>query len=285
MKMSDLVLKWGRWRLDLAARPHIMGIINVTPDSFSDGGDFYSQSDAVEQGRRLVEAGADMLDVGGESTRPGAEAVNEEQETERVAAVIEALVKEVPVPISIDTYKAAVAEAAIEAGAAMVNDISAGRLDPDILSVAARAGVPLILMHMKGQPRTMQDSPVYQDLMGEIKSFLADAVKRAVNAGVSREMIVLDPGIGFGKTFDHNLILINRLEELSELNQPLLVGLSRKAFIGHILGGAPPKERDIASAAMAGLAAYNGAHILRVHDVSLTGPSLAAATAVKKEHA
>lgn len=280
---TEFILEWGRWKLDLSARPHIMGVVNVTPDSFSDGGDFFDKDAAVAQGLSLAEAGADILDVGGESTRPGSEPISEAEEIGRVIPVIEALAGRLDLPIAVDTCKSGVALEALNAGASMLNDISAGRFDPRILEVAASSGVPVILMHMKGQPRTMQDNPVYDDLIGEIKSFLIEARQRAEGAGVRREMIILDPGVGFGKTFDHNLILINRLEELLNIGQPLLLGPSRKAFIGAILGGAPPKEREIGTAAIAALAAYKGAHILRVHDVGLAREILAVVQAVRRE--
>ncbi|MEW5724351.1 MAG: dihydropteroate synthase [Thermodesulfobacteriota bacterium] len=283
--MGAFHLTWKNFSLDLAARPHLMGVVNVTPDSFSDGGDFFSIQAAVAQGLALALAGADILDVGGESTRPGSLPVDEKEESARVLPVIEALAARVRVPISVDTVKSAVARAALEAGASMVNDISAGRFDPEIIEVAAEAGVPLILMHMKGEPRTMQDNPEYEDLLGEVRDFLAEALERAVRAGVRQDLIVLDPGLGFGKTFDHNLVLINRLRELTVLGRPLLVGPSRKAFLGRLLGGAPPKERDTATAAVAALAAYNGADILRVHDVRSAGQALAVARAVMREHA
>ncbi|MBW2060140.1 MAG: dihydropteroate synthase [Deltaproteobacteria bacterium] len=260
-----------------------MGVINVTPDSFSDGKDFYAQDSAVAHGLHLVEAGADILDIGGESTRPGARSVSQEEELRRVIPVIESLVRQVTVPLSIDTCKSGVAKAALQAGASMINDISAGRLDPELILVASRAGVPLILMHMQGEPRTMQDNPTYQDLMGEVKSFLVEAAERAENMGLAREMIIIDPGIGFGKTFNHNLTLINRLEEFIALGRPVMVGPSRKAFLGQILGGALPKERDVASAAVIALAAYKGAHILRVHNIDLTRQTLAVVKAVKHE--
>jgi len=282
--MANLRLEWGRWRLDLGTRPHLMGVINVTPDSFSDGGDFYSCESAVEQGLRLVAEGADILDIGGESTRPGAELLSLKDELARVLPVIEALSEKVDLPLSIDTYKSKVAEAALKAGAAMINDISAGRFDYKILHLAAEVGVPLILMHMQGEPRHMQNNPTYGDLMGEIKYFLAQAVQRAEKAGVAGEKIIIDPGIGFGKTFDHNLTLINRLKELTELGRPIMIGPSRKAFLGHILGGAPPKERDSATAAAVTLAVYNGADIVRVHNVGLAKQALAVVQAVMNEH-
>lgn len=278
-----LTLKWDRWRLDLERRPYIMGVVNVTPDSFSDGGDFFDAETAIRQGLALVKDGADILDIGGESVRPGSDPISEALEKERVLPVITALVGRVEVPISIDTCKAGVAEAALATGASMINDISAGRFDPEVLRVAGRADVPLVLMHMKGRPRTMQDNPVYQDLIGEIASFLEEAAARAEAAGVRPEHIIIDPGIGFGKTFDHNLVLINRLEELLALGRPLLLGPSRKAFLGAILNGAPPKERDVATAAILGLAAYKGAHILRTHNVDLARQALLVAAAVKRE--
>jgi dihydropteroate synthase len=283
--MTTRCLAWDRWTFDFDQRPHIMAVLNITPDSFSDGGEHFDENEAVAHGFSLALAGADVLDIGGESTRPGAQEVNEAEEIRRVAPVIRALADRVRIPISIDTYKASVAKAAIDAGARIINDISAGRFDPDILGVAAEADVPLILMHMKGQPRTMQQNPEYADVVAEVRDFLAEAAARAEAAGVRPEKIVLDPGIGFGKTFDHNLILINRLRALTALGYPILVGASRKAFLGHILGGTPPKGRETASAAAAALAAYNGADILRVHDVRRTWEALAVAHAVKREHA
>ncbi|MFH1135624.1 MAG: dihydropteroate synthase [Pseudomonadota bacterium] len=283
--MAGFVLKWGTWSLDLSVRPLVMGVVNVTPDSFSDGGDFLAAETAIRQGLDLAAAGADILDLGGESTRPGAEFVSEEEEKARVLPVIEALAGRIGIPISIDTYKAGVARAALAAGAAMVNDISAGLFQPEILRVAARAGVPVALMHIKGEPRNMQKNPVYEDIMGEIKAFLADAVRRAEEAGVRSDLIILDPGLGFGKTYDHNLILINRLGEFKTLGKPLLVGPSRKAFLGHVLGGAPPRERDGATAVVAALAAYNGADILRVHQVRPVRETMTVVRAVMAEHA
>ena len=283
--MTALCLKWESWAMHFEARPHIMGIVNVTPDSFSDGGHYFSPESAVEQGLRLVEQGADMVDVGGESTRPGSDPVSVEEELARVLPVIEALARKIRVPISIDTCKSTVAQRALEVGASMINDVSAGRFDPVILTVAARAGVPLIMMHMKGRPKDMQVNPVYTDLMGEIKAFLADANQRALEAGVQPDRIVLDPGIGFGKTFNHNLMVINRLRELTDLGRPLLVGPSRKAFLGHILGGVGPERRETATAAAVALAAYNGAHILRVHDVGMARETLAVVGAVMHERA
>ncbi|MBW2622602.1 MAG: dihydropteroate synthase, partial [Deltaproteobacteria bacterium] len=204
-----------------------MGVVNITPDSFSDGGRFHDSKKAVAHGLELVKAGADIIDVGGESTRPSANAVSRDEELERIIPVIEGLFGQVNVPISVDTYKSEVAKEALKAGASIINDISAGRFDPELVRLAAKEEVPLILMHMKGQPRTMQENPTYRDLLAEVKSFLSEAAESAEKAGVPRERIIIDPGIGFGKTFDHNLILLNRLEEFAALNRPLLVGPSR----------------------------------------------------------
>lgn len=281
--MDKYDLNWGQWRLDLESGPKIMGVVNVTPDSFSDGGDFYSTGKAVEQGLQLVEAGADIIDVGGESTRPGSKGISEQEEINRVIPVIKALAAQTDEPICVDTTKAGVACVALDAGAAMVNDISAGNSEPELLRIAAGYGVPVVLMHMKGMPRSMQENPTYDDLMGEIKSYLCLAAERAEEAGVRKNLIIIDPGIGFGKTFDHNLTLINRLDEFQSLNRPILLGASRKAFLGQILGGVPPKERETATEAINALAVYKGANIIRTHKVESTKQMLAVAHAVRQE--
>lgn len=248
-------------------RPYIMGILNVTPDSFSDGGKFYDQKQAVDQALRLVEEGADILDVGGESTRPGSDAVPEEQEIKRVLPVIQAAVKYTTVPVSIDTTKSGVARAALDAGAAMVNDVSALRFDEKMGEVVAGAGVPLVVMHMRGVPRTMQAGPIeYQDLLGEIREFLEQAINKAMDAGIEKDQIIVDPGIGFGKTPGHNLTILNRIGELGALGRPVLVGPSRKAFIGEVLDKEVDQRLHGTAAAVAAAVA-GGAHILRVHDV------------------
>lgn len=283
--MTDILLEWDRWSINLSERSYVMGIINVTPDSFSDGGDFAAAESAVAQGLKMVEDGADFLDIGGESTRPGAGEVGVEEELERVLPVIGELAGQVDVPISIDTYKGLVAEEAFKAGASIINDIGAGLLDHSILEAAARLGAPYIMMHMQGKPRTMQHNPVYGDVVEDVKSFLKDALKRAVDAGVSEDMIILDPGVGFGKTFDHNLSIIKRLKEFADLGRPILMGASRKAFLGHILGGVPPKERDEATAAITAISAWNGAVIHRVHDVKRAKRTLAVIDAVMRENA
>ena len=281
--MTSFQLKWGRRSLELGPHTLLMGVVNITPDSFSDGGRFHDSLKAMAHGLELVEAGADIIDVGGESTRPGADPVSRDEELERVIPVIEGLAGQVDVPISVDTCKSEVAKEALKAGASIINDISAGRFDPELVRLAAKEEVPLILMHMKGQPRTMQKNPTYRDLIAEVKSFLSEAAESAEKAGVPREMIIIDPGIGFGKTFVHNLILLNRLEEFAALNRPLLVGPSRKAFLGRILGGAPPEERETATVAAGALAAYKGAHIIRVHKIEPSKEALAVVDAIKRE--
>lgn len=247
-------------------RPYVMGIVNVTPNSFSDGGTFFDRKKAVDLALRLVEEGADILDVGGESTRPGSDPVPEEEEIRRVLPVIQAAVKYTTAPVSIDTTKSGVAKAALDAGAAMVNDVSALRFDDKMGGVVAEAGVPLVVMHMQGIPKTMQAGPIeYRDLMGELRAFLEEAVKKAVDAGVEKEQIIVDPGIGFGKTPEHNLTILNRIGELLALGRPVLVGPSRKAFIGKILGR-DVNQRLHGTAAAVAAAVLGGAHILRVHD-------------------
>lgn len=265
---KEFHLDWDGYSLELGKKTLIMGVLNVTPDSFSDGGNFFLREKAVEQALAMEADGADIIDVGGESTRPYAEKVSLEQELERVVPVIEDLDKVLKVPVSIDTYKARVAESAIKAGAAIINDISALRFDPDIIKVAKDSGVPVILMHMKGTPGDMQDNPVYEDLMGEIKAFFKEAINKAEEGGIARDMLILDPGIGFGKNFDHNLEIIRDLKKLEDLDLPILLGSSRKAFIGNILDKSP-EERDTGTMATAAAGIMNGAHIVRVHNVGM----------------
>ncbi len=281
-------LQWAGHRLVLGERTLIMGIVNVTPDSFSDGGRFFSVDQAVAHGEALVAQGADLLDIGGESTRPFSEGVAAEEEIRRVVPVISALSRRVTVPISIDTTKAAVAKAALAVGAAMVNDIGALRLDPAMGAVIAAHHVPLVLMHMRGTPRTMQQDPVYGDLLGEIRDFLSRAMDDAVGHGIARERLIIDPGIGFGKTVAHNLELLSRLTGFHALGAPLLVGPSRKAFIRKILRnpGKPEVAPDSPEAitgtqAAVAVAALNGAHILRVHDVAAARATLCIIDALK----
>lgn len=259
-------------------RPRIMGIVNVTPDSFSDGGHHDSVDAAVAHGLRLVEQGADLLDIGGESTRPGADDVPVEQEIARVVPVIERLARETLVPISIDTSKAEVMRAAVQAGAGLINDVCALRRD-GALEAARELGVPVVLMHMQGEPRSMQDSPHYEDVVGEVKRFLADRVFACELAGIAKSKIVVDPGFGFGKNLEHNLDLLARLDELVAIGVPLLAGMSRKRMLGEITGK-PVHERAAASAASHLIAAQRGAAILRVHDVEPLRDALAVWDAV-----
>jgi dihydropteroate synthase len=267
--------------LELGQRTFIMGIVNVTPDSFSDGGKFYTADAALAQGEKLAAEGADIIDIGGESTRPFAETVPVEEEIRRVVPVIEKLAQRISVPISIDTSKAVVARRAMEAGAVLINDISALRFDPGLAAVALEYGAPIILMHMLGNPRTMQVSPHYDHLILEIRQFLADALERAQKLGVSRTKIIIDPGIGFGKTVEHNLLLIKHLGEFSSLDAPILVGPSHKAFIRKILKQENGEDLtpdlpivETGTQASLAAAAINGAHIVRVHDVGSTRATL-----------
>jgi len=281
---NDLEIRWSRFSLDLGRRTHVMGVLNVTPDSFSDGGRFFERDRAVEQGIAMVRQGADILDVGGESTRPYSERISAGEELDRVIPVIEALRNEVDVPISIDTLKAEVAREALRSGAAVVNDISALRYDPAMAGVAAEAGVPVILMHMKGTPRDMQVQPVYGHIVSEIVAFLRDALDRAEQGGIRRDLTVVDPGIGFGKTFDHNLQIIRDLKELNVLGRPVLIGTSRKAFIGHILQK-DVEHRETGSMATLAAAVMNGAHIVRAHDVEKAVETVKIIDAVKRGRA
>jgi dihydropteroate synthase len=279
MSRRRFTLRAGSYTLALGERTLVMGIVNVTPDSFSDGGAFLDPAAAVEHGLRLASEGADILDVGGESTRPGAAPVSTEEELRRVVPVVRGLAARCAVPVSVDTTKAAVARAALDAGASIVNDISALRFDPALGPAVAAAGAALVLMHMRGEPRTMQQEPRYDDLLGEVRAELAAALARAEAAGIDPGRTLLDPGIGFGKTLEHNLALIERLAELEALGRPILVGPSRKSFIGRITG-APPGERVEGTLAACCLAAARGAHAVRVHDVAAVRRGLAVADAI-----
>jgi dihydropteroate synthase len=261
---------------DLDARGHVlatgsrclvMGVVNVTPDSFSDGGLYLDPAAAVRHGLQLAAEGADLLDVGGESTRPGARYTDAATELARVLPVVEALGREAGVPVSVDTRKAVVARAALDAGAAMINDVSAGRDDPELLGVVAEAGVPLVLMHMLGTPATMQDAPSYRDVVAEVEAFLAARCAAAEAAGIAGSQLVVDPGIGFGKRDEHNYALLGELARFSRLGHPVLVGVSRKGFIGRALG-APTDQRLEGTEAAVVWAVERGARIVRVHDVA-----------------
>jgi dihydropteroate synthase len=261
--------------------PVIMGIVNVTPDSFSDGGLFLDADAAVEQGQRLAAEGAAILDVGGESTRPGADPVPEEEELRRVLPVVERLAADGGggLDVSIDTTKAAVARAALEAGATIVNDVSAFRFDAELAGVVAEAGAGCCLMHMLGEPRTMQDDPRYDDVVSDVKAFLEERLAFAVAEGVEEERIWLDPGIGFGKTVRHNLELLRRLDEIVAIGRPIVVGASRKSFLGRLAGGRDERERLPGTIAANVLALERGATVFRVHDVAQNADALAVAAA------
>jgi len=260
-----------------------MGILNVTPDSFSDGGLFFDRSAAIKQALQLVEDGADIIDIGGESTRPGSETVPPEEEIRRTIPVIAAIAKEINVPISIDTYKASVAQMALDAGASMVNDISGLRFDPEMTKVVSEYKVPVVVMHIKGKPKDMQIDPVYEALIPEVLDYLKGSIRIALDAGIPDDMIVIDPGIGFGKTFEQNLAIIHNLQNFTLLEKPVLIGVSRKAFIGKILGDAPPGQRLEGTAAAGAISILNGANIIRVHDVREMGKVAKVADAIKRE--
>ncbi len=252
--------------LDMGPRPLVMGVLNVTPDSFSDGDRFFALANAIEHGRQMVLEGADIIDVGGESTRPGSDAVPPEEEKNRVLPVIRELAAEVRVPLSIDTQKAEVAEAALDAGARIVNDVSALRTDPDMAPLAAERGASVVLMHMQGEPKSMQKDPVYGDVVGEVRDWLAERVEHAVSCGIREDRLIVDPGFGFGKRLEHNLELLRRLHELHELGRPVMVGTSRKSMLGMILD-VPADERLAGTLATVACGAMSGCHLVRVHDV------------------
>jgi len=279
--MKTYTLEWDRYKLKLGRRTVVMGIVNVTPDSFSDGGLYFDIDKAVEQGLRLVDEGADIIDIGGESTRPFADSVAIEEELRRVIPVIEKLVRQIEVPISVDTVKAEVARRALDAGAAIINDISACKHDKNMAPLAAEAGVPLILMHILGTPRTMQVDPHYDNLIEDIKTFLVEAIRRAEESGVARSNIIADPGIGFGKTFQHNYSIIRHLDQFESLDVPILIGPSRKAFIRNTLKEAHGREFtpdsiwvETGTQAAVSASVLKGAHIVRVHDVANTRATL-----------
>ena len=252
--------------LDLNSRTHIMGVLNVTPDSFSDGGKYNDPQRALQRALEMEEEGADIIDVGGESTRPGSDPISPEEELDRIIPVLELLVKEVKIPISVDTYKARVAETALELGVHMINDISGLHFDGEMARVVADYDVPVVLMHIRGRPKDMQNNPVYKDLMGEIIDYLQESINLALESGVKEENIIVDPGIGFGKKPEDNLLILRRLGELKTLGYPLLIGPSRKSFIGKFLG-LPVDQRLEGTAACVALGISNGADIVRVHDV------------------
>jgi dihydropteroate synthase len=265
---EEFVLRCREGDLHVGTRTLVMGVLNVTPDSFSDGGLFFDPHRAIEHGLRMAEEGADIIDVGGESSRPGSDPISLDEELERIIPVIEALASRVQIPISVDTYKAQVAERAIEAGAQMINDISGLRFDPQMPSVAARFDTPLIIMHIKGTPKTMQQDPSYEDLMGEIIAYLREGIERAERmGGVDPHQVIVDPGIGFGKRVEDNLMILKRLDELTCLGRPLMIGTSRKSFIGTVLDR-EVDQRAIGTLATVAVSVLKGAHMVRVHDVA-----------------
>jgi len=276
-------LTWSNFSFDFSKRTYIMGVLNVTPDSFSDGGIYFDKASAIERAYQMVEEGADIIDIGGESTRPGSEPVTLEEELRRTIPVIEPLVNKIRVPLSIDTYKSEVAKRTLDAGASMVNDISGLRFDHKMPEVVSEHKVPIVIMHIKGRPRDMQDNPVYEALIPEIMNYLREGIEKAKQSGISEDKIIIDPGIGFGKTFDHNLEIINKLHELTLLEKPILIGPSRKAFLGKILGNAPVTERLEGTAAAVAISILNGANIIRVHDVKEMVKVAKVVDAIKRE--
>jgi len=279
MKKRHGPLSLGTFRLTLPGRPLVMGVLNVTPDSFSDGGCFFSPARASDRFQRLVDDGAEIVDIGGESSRPGAEPVDVGEEWRRLGPVLSHVAGNSSIPISVDTYKAEIARRALDSGASIINDISALRFDPDMAGVVAATGASLILMHMQGTPHSMQQHPVYADVVQEIKAFLVERAETAMAAGVEREKIIVDPGIGFGKTVVHNLVILRRLAEISEMDFSVLIGASRKSFIGKI-SGVDEQNRLPGSLAAAVLAARAGAQIVRVHDVRDTRRALEVCAAI-----
>ncbi len=267
-------------RFTLGKETLLMGVINVTPDSFSNGGLYFDREQAIAHGLKMVEEGADLIDIGGESTRPGSKPIEIKEELRRVIPVIESLAKEVDTPISIDTYKSAVAQRAIEAGAQMINDISGLHLDPELAHVAAKEDIPIVLMHMRGTPETMQKDVRYGSLFSEILEYLRDSVQRAESAGVDPQQIIIDPGIGFGKTVEDNLLIIKNLLEFRVLGKPILLGTSRKSFIGKILN-AEVNERLEGTLTSIAIGILNGAHIVRCHDVAQAKKAIAVTDAIR----
>jgi len=276
-------LIWRDFLLDFSKKTYIMGILNVTPDSFSDGGLYFDRTKAIKRAFQIIEEGADMIDIGGESTRPGSEPITIDEELRRTIPVIEVLAGNIKIPISIDTYKSEVAKKALDAGASMVNDISGLRFDPLMADVVSMYGVPVVVMHIKGTPRDMQQNPVYEALIPEIMDYLRTSIHIAEQSGIPGDRIIVDPGIGFGKTFDHNLEIINNLQEFTLLEKPILIGPSRKAFIGKILGDVPAQERIEGTIAAVAICVMKGANIVRVHDIREIAKVVKVVDAIKRE--
>ncbi len=267
LRCSENVIEWPRGRLDFSGGTLVMGVLNVTPDSFSDGGEFFDTEKAVERGLQMAAEGAAIIDIGAESTRPGAESVPTDEQIKRVIQVIEALTEKIDVPISIDTYNCEVASAALEAGAGMINDITA-LSDERMAELASQQKVPVVLMHMQGRPATMQIEPKYEDVVSEVRQFLLKRAKRAEQFGIAKERIFIDPGIGFGKTLEHNLLILRNIRQFVATGYRVLVGTSRKSFIGKITGKEKPSDRIFGTAATVALCAAAGVSIVRVHDVA-----------------
>ncbi|MEJ5226501.1 dihydropteroate synthase [Thermodesulfovibrio sp.] len=274
-------LNFKNFQLDFLKKTYIMGIVNVTPDSFYDGGRYFSVQKAIDHAMRLIDEGADIIDIGGESTRPNAEPVSEEEELKRVIPVIESISSRVSIPISIDTYKARVAEEAVKAGATIINDISGLKFDSQMAYVASKYDVAIVLMHIKGTPRDMQINPTYNALIPEITEYLRNSIIIAKNAGIDEDKIIIDPGIGFGKLPEHNLQIIKNLKDFTLLGKPILIGPSRKSFIGKVLNANSPDERLEGTASAVAISVINGANIVRVHDVAYMAKVVKMADAIK----
>lgn len=281
MQPSPILWKIGDNTFDVAAQGMIMGVLNVTPDSFSDRGEFYSPERAVEHGLQMAADGAQIIDIGGESTRPGAHPVSAEVEAKRVLPVLELLREQSPVMISIDTSKAVVARAALDAGAVIINDVSGGRGDAEMLPLAANRGAALIIMHMQGSPETMQLAPTYTDVVAEVADFFRQQYSRALDCGIDPLAIAFDPGIGFGKTLEHNLELLRNLPQLRVENRPLVLGVSRKSFLGQVIGSTEMSARRSATVGLTAVLRDRGANVLRVHDVPENVSALRVAEAMK----
>lgn len=267
--------------IEVNDRPLVMGVVNVTPDSFFDGGRYATPDAAIRHALRLAEEGADLLDIGAESTRPGSDSIDEGEERRRLMPVVTAVAKAVSIPISVDTMKATVARAALEAGAVIINDVSALQADPAMAEVVATTGAGVVLMHMQGSPGTMQNAPVYDDVVGEVAEFFRERIKFCVERGIGQDQIMLDPGIGFGKLLLHNLTLLGQLETFVSFGRPILVGVSMKSFIGQVVGR-PVEERSWGTAAAVALAVSKGAGILRVHEVAAMKEVVAMAAAITR---
>jgi dihydropteroate synthase len=275
-------LTWKSYTFDFSLKTYIMGVLNVTPDSFSDGGLYFNKTTAVDRALKMEDEGADIIDIGGESTRPGAERISVQDEIRRVVPVIEILAKKLTIPVSIDTYKSKVARHALAAGASFVNDISGLRFDREMPSVVVEHEVPVVIMHIKGTPKNMQKRPVYKALVPEIIDYLRTGIDIARKAGIPGDKIIIDPGIGFGKTVEHNLEIIRRLDSFTGFEKPILLGPSRKSFIGKILGDIPVTERLEGTAAAVAIGILNGANMVRVHDVEAMVKVAKIADGIKK---